>query len=559
MNILFINPPSLPYTYHIGKLTDGTGANYILRPAPLGICYLSSAVKAFSKVSSVEILDFIANLENQPDHEAFEAFVDDLICRVEIVPDVIAWSMLFSTSHAFFELIAPRLKEKWPGAISIAGGAHPTNATAIMFADNLTDYVARGESEMSFSKFINQLVAGEPVDVYGIYDRDKLERQGGNPVEIGEMPTNLDTLPLPDWELLDMPVYLRSSLGFKRDFGSAPNAVAFPLMTSRGCTFKCTFCGSHTVHGRRMRYHSVERVIQEVSLLHQRYGVNLIIPEDDLFTANKARTKELLNAIKDLKIPDIELQCPNALSVNTLDEELIDLLESVGMRICTLAIESGSPFVQNEIIKKRCNLDKARRLVKYVKSRDMYCRCYYVLGFPGETREMIEETIQYARDLGADWANFNVAVPLLGSEMYDQFFAMGVLTDHKAVWASDYGKRTFDTPEMGAAELVDLQYRANIDVNFLNNPLVTGGQYGKAITVFADILRHYPFHIFAMYMTAVCHRHLGQNDKAESALADILARVDTDECSQDQLFRFGNLIPDLQTFLLSNGRAVAKG
>jgi len=544
LNVLFVNPPPLPYKIYTDKKSDGTGAYYIQKSMPLSILYLSSYVKEFAPVDRVETLDFVTQLELLSELSDLEKYVNLLADQVDFVPDVLAWSILFSTANDFYVDVAPMLKKRWPNAVVVAGGAHPTNCTRLILEEGLADYVACGEGEVSFAHFLTQLKNGENIDVKGIYNLEKLEQAGPQKLAIGEYHDDLDLYPLPDWEVVDMDAYMKSSISRKRDFGSSTDSLCASIMTSRGCPFHCTFCGSHTVHGRKMRYNSNERVLEEIQILHERYGATLFIPEDDLFTVHKPRIIKLLDAVRRLEIPDMEVQFPNALSVNTLDEDIIDALESVGMRIAVLAIESGSEYVQTNIIKKRCDLDRAMRLVSYIRSKGLYCRCYYIFGFPGESKAMMQETVDFAARLGADWANFNIAVPLVGTEMYEQYKELGVFKHDSEVFSSIYIKRQFDTPEISADDLNDFQYRANIDVNFLKHPLICEERYAEAITIFQDILRSYPFHIFARYMISKCALLAGDEASSDKELAGIDRLIKTDVRARDLFDRYGDMLPE---------------
>jgi radical SAM superfamily enzyme YgiQ (UPF0313 family) len=448
-------------------------------------------------------------------------------------------------SREFFDLAAAALKRRWPAAVLVVGGNHATNSVALLLANPHVDWVARGEGELAFARFVDQVGAGQPIAVKGFYDRAKTAAGGGACLEQCENVDHLDELPHPDWELIDMATYVMASVARKRSFGSAAEARMGSVMTSRGCPFQCTFCSSHTVHGRKMRYRSVGNVLEELRLLHDRYGVTLIVPEDDLFTVNKPRIMEVLGAIRDEGIPGLEMQFPNALSVNTLDEEVIDALHAAGMRIATLAIESGSEYVQNHIIKKRCSLKRAKRLVRYIRDNGLLCRCYFILGFPGETRAQMQESIDFARDLQADWCAFMIAMPLLGSEMFDQFGAMGVMEGGANAWEGTYAERRFDTAEIGAADLKQLAYRANLDINFLNNSLLREGRYDRAIESFRDVLRIHPFHIFAHYGIMRALLAAGETAKAAAERNRILELIRTNANSAAMLADYGDLMPDI--------------
>jgi magnesium-protoporphyrin IX monomethyl ester (oxidative) cyclase len=299
-----------------------------------------------------------------------------------------------------------------------------------------------------------------------------------------------------------------------------------------------------------MRYHSTDRVLDEIRYLYHTYGANLILPEDDLFTANKVRTLELLNGIAGLNLPDFEMQFPNALSVNTLNEEVIDGLIRAGMKICVLAIESGSELIQRKVINKRVNLEKAKQLVGMLRDKGIYSRCYFIIGFPGETIEQMHETINYARDLGADWCSISKACPLPGTQMYDDFIAQGSITDDENIplFLSD-ATRLFDTPVISAADLNELSYRANLDINFINNVNFKLGDFLKAKTLFEDVTLQYPFHIVAHYCISECHANMGEKDQAASVLTHIANLIATNSEAKKMFNKYHHLMPKFALYI----------
>lgn len=255
----------------------------------------------------------------------------------------------------------------------------------------------------------------------------------------------------------------------------------------------------------------------------------------------------MLAAIRNLKIPDFEMQLPSALRVNDLDDDVIDALVETGLRIATLAIESGDDYVQKHIIRKSVNLTKAVHAVRRFKDQGIVVRCYFIFGFPGETKEQMRQTVDYARGLGADWCNFIIATPLIGSVMYDQFVEMGSIPEDFFLQANTiFMERQFDTPEISAAELNEFAYRANLDINFLNNHNKVTGQYEKAIVLYRDVVGTHPFHIIGRYCIMECQRLLGNLDDAAETENTILNLIRVDQRAQKMYEKYGDLMPNLR-------------
>lgn len=334
--------------------------------------------------------------------------------------------------------------------------------------------------------------------------------------------------------------------GNMSDSNTKPKRVA-SIMTSRGCPYQCTFCSQHTVHGRKMRYFSIERTLEMVKTLINEYNINTFVIEDDLFTIDKKRTINLMKSLRKLEILNFELQVPNAFAINTLNEEVVDELSKTGIEVACLAIESGSKYVQRNIIKKNVNLEKAKQIVKFFTNRGIIVRCYFIMGFPKETKEHMRESIDYARNLGADWCTFYPVVPLVGSEMYKQFVDLNYIKDDSMFWSeSAYGKRLFDTDEISAAELNDLTYLANLEINFIENKNIKIGEYRKALISISDIVRDYPFHIIGIYCMAKCYRGLKQFNLADNCYNKISELVKTDPRAKQMYEKFGFLMSDFK-------------
>ena len=125
---------------------------------------------------------------------------------------------------------------------------------------------------------------------------------------------------------------------------------------------------------------------------------------------------------------DLVWAIPNGLTVNTLNESLLSLMKASGCYSISLAIESGSKEVLEKIIRKPVDLDKARRLVKYAKSIGLRVTGFFVIGFPGETRKQIMETVNLIEDLDLDNAGLLVATPYPGTELLETCIQENLLT-----------------------------------------------------------------------------------------------------------------------------------
>ncbi len=520
-DILFVHLPFQEFGVIQKHLADSTpyGPQLVM---PLGLMYISSYLKAHGNPGQVALLDYEHLLRHCQRHADIEAFLrDEARANVDFTPDIVAISLNFSLSWPYFERAAPVLRALWPQATFIVGGIHATNTTRYILDSTDVDYVFRGEGELAFTTMVDQYAKGQPLRVDGLYSRADA---GLNPeLVLGQPVEDLDTLPFPDWDLLDMEAYLTTSSGWQCWILPPSKKRVAPILTSRGCPHQCTYCSGRTVHGRRVRFRSIENVIAEVRHLYEKYGVTLYIPFDDMVTAKRNRLFRLLDAFEALHIPDVEMQFPNALNVNTTDEAVIDRLMACGTKIFNFAVESGSPYVQKHIIRKNCDLDRAKDLIRMCREKGAMTICYFIYGFPKETREMMDETSRYIRELETDWANPQIAVPLVGTGIYKEFVEMGAIAQNDpALWSNAFfWERPFDTPEVSAADLKALMTRSHYEANFVFNPNLKYKNLDRALSIFQTTADTFPAHVFARYGLYLTHTARGETEAAEAALRQI--------------------------------------
>jgi len=538
LRILFVNLPTIPMEDILACFKSKSVRRQTLS-MPLGILYLSAAAKTSKFVEAVNLIDYVIKVPDAAKYESLDDFIlSEAKANTAHSPNIVAFSLNFSASYGFFAHCVPLLRRLWPDALFIVGGIHATNTVRHLLQNRNIDFVFRGEGELAIKNFTDRVAQKQPIAIKGVYSRDSIDLQASP--DLCDIPVYLDELPFPDWSVIDMEKYA-ASLGRQRNIHGEKKHAS--LMTTRGCCFQCTFCSTFSVHGRKVRFRSVLNVVAEIKYLHQNYGITMFMPEDDLITVNHDWLLRLMKELKGLNIPDLELQFPDALSVNTLNETILDALIEAGMKICVLAIESGSEHVQRRVIKKNCDLTKARNLVSYVKSRGIVVRCYYIFGFPGETIDQMKETLEFAKSLKADWSVFNIATPLVGSEMYKLCVEAGYIEDAPETWAGTmYDRRVFDTKEISAKDLNDFVYRANLDCNFIHNPNIVEGNFEKAINIFEDILSKHEFHIIALYCIAECYKNLRRETECRSTYQKIRDLIDKDPRAAKMFEDYGNLM-----------------
>ncbi|MBU0778070.1 MAG: radical SAM protein [Parcubacteria group bacterium] len=559
VKVLFINPSPTPLVEQEMLLTKqpiGTVPDFA---APIGMIEIASYVR--NKIDNVEfrMLDIAKDLHvhylslEQKEPISLDGFYKEKLDELNYVPDIIGISILYSTSYKSSLRLVRLVRDKWPDSLITVGGNHATSSCDVIFKDTVNiDYVFRGEAEISFTEFLLKYVSDKTdkeklAGIKGVYNKKKYQDHSkvyGNSLELSEMIQDLDAIGLPAYDLLDLDVYRRTS----NKLGQG----AISIMTERGCPFKCSFCSTGTVHGKLIRSKSNERILKDILYLKNKEGFKRIIIQDDLFAAKRQKFIELESMISKNNLHKERLfSLPNGLSVAVMTEEIIDKIYSMGVDFFRVAIESGSTYTQQKIIKKNVDLEKARKIIKYMRTKDLPIETNFILGFPGETKELMQETINYIDTIDVDWVHIFAALPLPGSELFYQFAKIGAIDPNNFDWdMCRYPLRNFDTKEISAKDLADLVYDTNIYTNFFNNKNMRCGRYERAINYFNNmVLVKYPFHIPARYSRFIAYDNLGKKEHAIEDLRICAKLISTNNESLKLWNRYNREMPLLTNFI----------
>lgn len=447
MNILLIHP----YIY-------SSQADIYLNE-PLGLVCLASYLEAKAKKPrNIEILDLYARGYDQVSSEGnyYKVGISTPDKIVELVskfqPDVIGVTCNFTTySKGVFELVN-LLKEKIPEPLLVMGGAHVTmDAENVLESQCKADLVVRGEGEETFNELIECLENKKDYsNLLGI-----TFRKNGRVISNEKRPliADLNELPIPNRKYIDQEIY--SQINKKMYFLSKGKRVA-SIMTSRGCPFKCVFCSTKVVWERNFRPRSSALVYKEMQRLVKEYDIDEFLINDDQFYLQKDRVLELCDMLVKNRIR-VHFNVASGSSVWLLDESLLKKLKKAGLYRITLPMESGN--VQTlKYISKPINLDKARKMIQQANSLGLWTYANFIVGFPYETKEDIQATIDYVNKSGLDYATYFIAKPYAGSEMYEHFRKEGLLKGE--IDPTTMGEVGHDIVHMSAEELQALRDKA---------------------------------------------------------------------------------------------------
>lgn len=327
-------------------------------------------------------------------------------------PDIVGVNNLFTKQRENAHQIYALAKKTDTGIITVAGGAHPTVMPELVLADGNVDYVVIGEGDSTIIDLVNCIEGRKDIsalDGIGYKDSGKIKI-----IPKTKFIEDLDKLPFPARHLLNMEGYF----GLKHSHGTRRKKRFSPIITSRGCPAKCSFCSAYKVWGRKFRQRSPENVIAEMKEIKNKYGIEEIMFEDDNTTLNVRRAETLFDLMIEEKL-NFVWDTPNGVAAFALNEGLIDKIKKSGCYQLNLALESGNQQVLDTIIKKPLKLEKAKQLIKYARKIGLGVNIFLIIGMPGETKEQIWDSFRLAEELEIYSPFISIATPYPGSELYD--------------------------------------------------------------------------------------------------------------------------------------------
>ena len=370
---------------------------------PLGIMYIASFLRKEDK-HDVSIIDMAAE----------DLSVEEICKEIEkSAPQYVGLSVLTVEGPAISQ-IANKIKKISTEITFIAGGPHASSNPESILSDKNVDYLVLGEGEETMKELIEALDEGKSIDqVRGI-----AYRKNGETTCTPSRPfiDDLDTLPFPAWDLINLEKYFNLPT-FNIIYASKKYMSIF---TSRGCPYHCTYC--HNIFGKNFRVRTPENVFQEIEYLYRTYGIKEFQIVDDTFNVKMERAKKICDLIikSDLKI---FLTFPNGVRGDIMDEELLLKLRQAGTYKITYAIETGSSRLQ-KLIRKNINLPKLQDTITNTNKLDILTHGFFMGGFPTETKDELQLTIDFAKRSKLNTLGFHVLTPFPGTEIYNQFHEM---------------------------------------------------------------------------------------------------------------------------------------
>ena len=405
--------------------------------------------------------------------------VDDVVDHIVAEAPPYVGITLFTVGVWTASLIARKVKETLPDTVILVGGPHISSmGKETMERFHEFDVAVVGEGEEITVNVLNTLESnGDLSEVLGIIYLDTSELLA-KAHQTPKWPINkqLDHLPMPAWDLLpDFPHKYRPAV---YDFPRQPVAS---IAASRGCPFHCKFCDTSTF-GASVRAYSPQRLFEIMQHLQSEYGIKHILFVDDLFTASRKRTTELCNLIIDSGM-DITWSC--ASRVDVLKEDLLHLMKQAGCWEISFGLETGS----NELLKKMdksAKVEKSKEALRWTDNAGIRSKGLFMLGFPGETLDTIEQTRNFVRDVPLTIMHLTKFTPYPGSPIYHDLYGTKIRDDH---WKKMNGMNFLWSPEGISVDELDSHYKS-ILTSFYNRP--------KLIWYYTKFTLHHPSHFLRL-------------------------------------------------------------
>jgi radical SAM superfamily enzyme YgiQ (UPF0313 family) len=414
MKVTLINPPHTNSKYKfIGVVAP-----------PLGIAYMAAVLEENN--IPVDIIDA----------SAMDMGWDELGMEIKNrSPEVVAITALTPNINQAMKT-AEISKSVLPESTVVMGGYHPTFNYEEVLENDSVDVVIIGEGELTLLNLVQTLEKGGDLkDVLGIAFEDV--RTPPRP-----MIMDLDTLPFPALHLLPMNHY--KILNMKKGMAT--------MITSRGCPMQCSFCSSASLHGSKMRMRSTKNIVDEMEHLIKEQHVKTIAFMDDTFTLNKKKVKEICTEI--IK-RDINIYWGCTARVDTLSGDVLKIMREAGCITIFMGVESADQQTL-DAVNKQTTIEKIKSAFELSQQYNIRTIASVVLGMPGDTKESIQRTINFVRELKPSYALFSLATPYPGTLFYQQAF------ENNLIKVKDWSKYTLfspvlDTMECSLEELKKLQ------------------------------------------------------------------------------------------------------
>ena len=419
MKVLLINPPQT--FYHGSEPPAGN--------LPIGLMYIAAVLEKTGY--KPEILDaFMADSTFQKNGDTISVGLPFEQIKQEIhrrKPDIVGIAGPFTCQIENSVKISNLAKEVDPSILTVMGGPHVTIVPKdfLKEAKNV-DIVVMGEGEYTMLDVASFFEGKKQLnEIPGIAYRQNEKVALNLPRPFIK---NLDELPYPAYDLVNMEQYLNPKKIGYRSFRDR----AISMITSRGCPFNCCFCSVHLHMGRGFRAHSASYVIKHIQYVVEKFKVKNVFFEDDNLTLDLARFEAICDGIIASKIK-IGWETPNGVRADCLNLNLLKKMKQSGCQSVFFGVESGDQQILDNVIRKSLDLNRVVEVAKICRDIGLKTGAFYIIGFPGEKKENMQKTVDFALRLKRDFdvgMHLFMATPSYGTRLYEECKAKGYIQEN---------------------------------------------------------------------------------------------------------------------------------
>jgi anaerobic magnesium-protoporphyrin IX monomethyl ester cyclase len=448
VRILLVNPKS--------KLPIDTRTS-----PPLGLAYLAAVSE--QRGDQVRVHD--GDVEDTPLEAVIRDFAPDIVGITANTTQITAAWRDAELVHSLSE------------ALVVLGGPHPTSLPEESAAKPFVDVVVRSEGEATWLELLewwelgigkvgnDKLGVWEPTspnarstDLPGDQSIRGITYQNaeGSVVSTPNRPPipvqELDGMPLPAWHLFKLDRYTNLQPTVDQVDGRS-----LPILTSRGCPYRCSYCSQ--IGPRRWRGRSVDSVVAEWRWLVEEQGAAEIGVLDDSFNIDRRRVLEICQRLVEEGLDHVPWIMINGIRANLADEEVLGAMKRAGCIRAAFGVESGNQQILDSVVDKQLTLEQVRSAFQAARTVGMETIGFFIVGLPGETEATMDDTIRFACELDPVVANFSIATPFPGTQMYETVQAEGhILAENWDDFVFFEGKARFEMPGL-PAELVERKWK----------------------------------------------------------------------------------------------------
>ena len=428
--ILLISPNLKGISGGVNRIQPSLGIGYlaaILEQRGYEVYVRDTALEGHSRQVKLKNKNMVAIGESEEDIANYVS---------SLRPAVVGISVLFSNLSEHAHTIAKIVKEVDPRIKVVLGGNHITNAARdYIFAttpgneeyhmekdltdmkDLNIDFAMIGEADFQFANLVEALLSNnDPRNIEGLVFRNGQDIVVVEPRSAKRF--DILNLPHPARHLMNMEGYFK--IGLFHSSQSHSKRV-LNVMASRGCPENCSFCTTPNMWGRSIRWREPEDIYEEIKKGIELYSIGEVQFEDDSLTAHISHLMELCDLIEPLQIPWCT---PNGIKINyhlAKQPEMFRRMKEAGCYQVTLGCESGVQRVLDDIIGKNLKLEQIKPAINNVKEAGLIVHTFWIVGYPDETKEEMDKTIEFAAQSGADSFSVAILTPLPGTQIYSRY------------------------------------------------------------------------------------------------------------------------------------------